>query len=77
MKRFVGDTFLFENKNKRHDKNIHITTLANETIEFINPVQHKELRLEENWRFVIVSNELHIQSKDEAGIYQTRLKLGN
>jgi len=77
MKRFVGDTFLFENKNKRHDKNIHITTLANETIEFINPVQHKELKLEENWRFVIVSNELHIQSKDEAGIYQTRLKLGN
>lgn len=75
--RFVGDTFLFENKNHRHDKNIHINTLANETIEFISEVQMRELKLGENWKFIIVSNELHIQSKDEAGIFQTRLKLGD
>lgn len=75
--RFVGDTFLFENKTQRHDKNVHINTLANETIEFIAPVQFSsQFQLGENWKFIIISNELHIMKKDLDGVFRSKLKIG-
>lgn len=74
---FSGDIFIFENRYKKGDKNIHLASHAGNEFEFKNPIKTDIFKLGENWRVLEISNELHFQVKNEAGTYITKLKIGN
>ena len=73
---FSGDTFIFENKYQKGDKNIHMASHAGNEFEFQNPIKVDVFKLGNNWRIIEFSNELHIQFNDN-GTYITKLRLGN